>query len=276
MLIQMTADRFGASGTLYTKGNQYDLAADLAFRFIGDGVAFDVGTARESQEGGQLVRVSYNKLTGNLEADGAPVSGAGNALWANRATLVAAGTYSAFFTDIGVGGSFWFYSGGRWRPSAGRVVLKNLTSSVTHSTTTRTVMDYATLPAGLWQDGDVVEMEWCKTLTGTDTDTTETALSAVAATFSDAMNLTTAALTNTNPIVAARWRWRRLGATSVRPISISGSVGLGTAGAIPADPTVTTNLDTTDAYLQISGKLTTGGGPVTSLRAFTVTLICGS
>lgn len=77
MLIQMTADRFGASGTLYTKGTQYDLAADLAFRFIGDGVAFDVGTARESQEGGQLVPVKFNKVTGVMEADGAPVSGAG-------------------------------------------------------------------------------------------------------------------------------------------------------------------------------------------------------
>lgn len=77
MLIQMTADRFGASGTLYTKGTQYDLAADLAFRFIGDGVAFDVGTARESQEGGQLVPVKLNKVTGVMEADGAPVSGAG-------------------------------------------------------------------------------------------------------------------------------------------------------------------------------------------------------
>lgn len=211
------------------------------------------------------------------------VSGGVISTWANRAALVAANTFSAFFTDVGVGGSFWNYSGGRWRPSAGRVVLKNLTSSVTHNTTTRTVMDYTTIPAGLWQDGDIIDLEWCKTLTGTDTDTTETGLASLTtsspnpwSTFGEAMNMTTAALTNSNPIVAARWRWRRLGATSVRPVSISGSVGLGTAGAIPSDPTITTNLDTTDAYLQISGKLTTGSGPVTNLRAHTVTLICGA
>lgn len=204
------------------------------------------------------------------------VLGAGTTTWALRANVLAAGLTNAFFTDIGVGGSFWFYAGGRWRPSSGRVVLRNLTSSVTHNTTTRTVMDFVLIPAGLWQDGDNLEMEWCKTLTGTDTDTTETGLGTVGGTFGEAMNLTTATLTNTNPMVNSRWRWRRLGATSVRPVTITGSVGLGGAGAIVADPTITTNLDTTAAYLQISGKLTTGGGPVTALRAHTVTLIVGA
>lgn len=206
----------------------------------------------------------------------AMVSGIGVTTWASRSTVVASGLASAFFTDIGIGGSSWFYSGGRWRPSAGRVTLRNLTSSVTHSTTTRTVMDYVLIPAGLWQDGDNLEMEWCKTLTGTDTDTTETALGTVAGTFGEALNLTTATLTNTNPMVNSRWRWRRLGSTSVRPVTITGSVGLGGAGSIVTDPTITTNLDTTDSYLQISGKLTTGGGPITALRAHTVTLIAGA
>jgi len=195
--------------------------------------------------------------------------------WANRATYLAAGHTSVFFTDVGVGGSTWSYAGGRWRPNGGRVMLKNLTSSVTHNTTTRTVMDYATILAGLWQDGDIIEMEWSKQLTGTDTDTTETALGSAAATFGDALNLTTAFPATASPQAGARWRWRRLGATSVRPITISGSVGLG-AGSAATDPTITTNLDSTDSYVQISGKLTTGGGPSTALRGFNVTLIAGA
>ena len=90
------------------------------------------------------------------------------------------------------------------------------------------------------------------------------------------MSILTAGLTNTNPMVSARWRWRRLGATSVRVVSVGGSTGLGAVGAVIADPTITTNLDSTDAYLQISGDLTTGAGAVTALRAFTVTLIAGA
>ena len=249
---------------------------------------FGPGPARKTfgpfSEGGS-VTIS-NTSANQLDYDSGPqgidpalqalVSAAGTTIWANRAAVLTAGLTNAFFTDIGIGGSFWFYAGGRWRPSSGRVVLRNLTSSVTHTTTTRTVMDFVLIPAGLWQDGDNLEMEWCKTLTGTDTDTTETALGTVAGTFGEALNLTTATLTNANPMVNSRWRWRRLGATSVRPVTITGSVGLGGAGGIVTDPTITTNLDSTDAYLQISGKLTTGGGPITALRAHTVTLIAGA
>lgn len=53
MLIQMLADRFAAGGVLYAKGTQVNVADDLAFRWIGDGVATDVGGAREAQQGTQ-------------------------------------------------------------------------------------------------------------------------------------------------------------------------------------------------------------------------------
>jgi len=260
MLVNITRS-FAFGGREYVAGQNPDVDPQIARQWIADGRA----TADAD-----------NSMDWPSPALQALVSGAGTTTWANRATVLAAGLTNAFFTDVGIGGSFWFYAGGRWRPSAGRVVLKNLTSSVTHNTTTRTVMDFVLIPAGLWQDGDNIEMEWCKTLTGTDTDTTETGLGTAGGTFGEAMNLTTATLTNTTPMVNARWRWRRLGATSVRPVTITGSVGLGGAGSIVADPTITTNLDTTDAYLQISGKLTTGGGPVIAMRAFTVTLIAGA
>ncbi len=243
--------------------------SDMVFRLS----AFPGATVRTSI-GGQTAERSNDS---EAAAGQALVSDARITTWANRAALVTAGIFTAFFTDVGVGGgSWWYYSGGRWRPTGGRVVLRNLTSSVTHNTTVRTVMDYALLQAGLWQDGDILEMEWCKTLTGTDTDATETALGTVAGTFGESMVIVTSGLTNTNPMVSARWRWRRLGATSVRVVSVGGSTGLGAVGAVLADPTITTNLDTTDSYLQISGDLTSGAGAVTALRAHTVTLVCGA
>lgn len=204
------------------------------------------------------------------------VSDARITTWANRAALVTAGLTSAFFTDVGIGGWWYYYSGGKWRPNGGRVILKNRVGSVTHNNTTRTVMDYVLLQAGLWQEGDILGMRVGKTLTGTDTDTTEIGLGTTAATFGENLNLSTASLTNANPQLSTLWEWQRLGATSVRPVSITGSVGQGVAGSVVSDPTITTNLDTTDAYLQVSGKLTTGGGPVTALRRWTVWLETGA
>ena len=51
MLIQMLADRFTAGGVLAAKGSQITVDDDLAFRWIGDGVATDVGQAREALQG---------------------------------------------------------------------------------------------------------------------------------------------------------------------------------------------------------------------------------
>ena len=103
------------------------------------------------------------------------VSGAGNALWANRCRSGGGRHLQRVLRRHRHRRKLLVHSGNWWRPSVGRVILKNLTSSVTHNTTTRTVMDYATIPGWLWQDGDIIDLEWCKTLTGTDTDTTETA-----------------------------------------------------------------------------------------------------
>ncbi len=199
--------------------------------------------------------------------------------WANRAALVSAGTTTAFFTDVGVGGgSVWTYSGGRWRPYAGQVVLKNLTSSVTQTTTTRAVMDFCTLPAGLWQDGDILECRFYKAMTtGTDTDTTESAIGTGSGTFGTSLGLSTAALTNTNPVLSAIWRWRRVSNTTIRHAGIGGATGLGSAGALLSDITASVpDMDGITTYPQLSGVLTTGAGAVSSLRACTWTLIAGA
>ncbi len=199
--------------------------------------------------------------------------------WANRASLVLSGSYTAFFTDVGVGGgSVWTYSGGRWRPYAGQVVLKNLTASVTQTTTTRAVMDFCTLPAGLWQDGDILECRFYKAMTtGTDTDTTESAIGTGSGTFGTSLGLSTAALTNTNPVLSAIWRWRRVSNTTIRHAGIGGATGLGSAGSLLSDITASVpDMDGITTYPQLSGVLTTGAGAVSALRACTWTLIAGA
>ena len=213
-----------------------------------------------------------------VSAARALVSADGIQTWANRGLALAAGLTRCFISDVGIGGSYWDYLGGRWRPQARFVTLKNLTTSVTQTTTSRAVMDFCTLPAGLWQDGDILECRWYKAMTtGTDADTTESAIGTGSGTFGTNLGLSTAALTNVNPVLSATWRWRRVSNTIIRHASIGGSVGLGSAGSLLSDITAgVPDMDNITTYPQLSGVLTTGGGAVSALRACTWTLITGA
>lgn len=200
-------------------------------------------------------------------------------LWANRATLAAAGSTSVFFTDIGIGGSFWFYSGGRWRPQGGRVMLKNSITDVTNNLAPEIVMDYATILPGLWQDGDILDVFFRKSRTGgtSDTDASLLKFSGAAATPGTPTGLGSGgALTTTTIDMSMRAGLRRLSSTSFRPINIAGAVGVGSGNASPSDVTGYQNMDSTTNYLQICSDLTTAGGEISVLRAFTVELIAGA
>jgi hypothetical protein len=196
--------------------------------------------------------------------------------WANRAQAQSA--RFAFFTDVGIGGgSYWYYTGGRWRPYGGRVTLKNLITDITNNAAAKIVMDYCTLPAGLWQDGDRLVVEWDKDRTGgtSDTDQTEILLGTVPLTLGTALGLVTSALATSNIQVNAEYKLRRVSSTSVRTQSVQGATGFGQANSNTVLTTVS-NLDTTEQYLQISSDLTTAGGEIVTLRSFVVTLIAGA
>ena len=208
----------------------------------------------------------------------AAVVGAANVVttWANRASAQSAGL--AFFTDIVVGGgSYWYYTGGRWRPYGGRVTLKNLTSDITNNQAAKIVMDYCTLQAGLWQDGDRLDIEWDKDRTGgtADTDQTEILLGTNPTTLGTSIGLVTSGLATTNIQLNASYKLRRVSSTSVRTQSIQGAVGFGTQTSNSVLTTVS-NLDSTETYLQISSDLTNAAGEVVALRSFVVTLIAGA
>lgn len=205
------------------------------------------------------------------------VSDAQYATWADRATLVAAGIFTAFFTDVGVGGSWWSYHGGRWRPVGGRVVLKNLLTIVTNNAAPKVVLDYCILLTGLVQDGDVIMVSLKKDRTGgtSDTDATDCLLGTVATTLGTSLGLTTSALATTQLELSLEWKYRRINATTIRPVSINGSTGLGASNAAIPDATVS-NMDSQMTYLQVSSDLTTAGGEVARLTSFMVTLIAGA
>lgn len=197
--------------------------------------------------------------------------------WADRASAQNVGF--AFFTDVGVGGgSYWYYTGGRWRPYGGRVTLKNLTAeNVNNNQSAKVVMDFCKLQAGLWQDGDRLEIEWDKDRNGgtADTDQTEILLGTAPLVLGAALGLSTSGLANSNTQLNAEYKLRRVSSTSVRTQSIQGSVGLGTQNSNTVLTTVS-NLDSTETYLQITSDLTTAGGEVVVLRSFVVTLIAGA
>ncbi len=206
------------------------------------------------------------------------VSEAGIQTWANRQLALDAGLTRCFFTDVGIGGSYWDYLGGRWRPQARRVTLKLLTTDVSNNGAPKVVMDYATLAAGLVQDGDVLEARIVKERTGgtSDTDATDVMLGSAPTTLGTSLNLTTSALATTTLSMSLIYRWRRVSATSLRALSISGATGLGSATAALALITGLTNMDTTETYLQVTSDLTTAGGEVAWLRGYQVDLICGA
>ena len=202
--------------------------------------------------------------------------------WATLPSASASLQRTVFVTDVGVGGSHWYSDGSRWRPVGGRVTLKNAISSSSNNTTTKTVLDYAVIPAGLWADGDLLEVDFVKERTGgtSDTDNTDvligTAATTVGSTLWDASNgLTNALATTTLVMRPAITRYRRESATSVRPLAPAGNSGSGTATAANTVKTVP-NLDQQATYLQITSKLTSGAGETAWLRGFTVALVAGA
>jgi hypothetical protein len=207
------------------------------------------------------------------------ISTAGITTWSNRAAVVAAGLTTAFFTDVGIGGTYYDYVGSKWRPQSRRAVLKNLVSSLSHNSGPKIVISEATLLPGLLQDGDSLVVEYIKTKEGgtTDTETTDFLVGATSGTLGTSLALTTGALSTITQQVASRYVFRRESATTIRPISITGPQGIGSSTAAPAGVITVPNMDSQTTYLQISGDMTTGGGAETVyLRGFSVELVAGA
>ena len=196
--------------------------------------------------------------------------------WATK-PLASALTGQIFVPDVGIGGSYWYSDGSKWRPVGGRVVLKNTIVDVTHSTVVKTVMDYATLLAGLVQDGDIISVMVLKERTGgtSDTESTDLMVGSAPTAPGTTVGLGTGVLATSTIQFSTTWSARKESPTTIRPMSVTGSVGAGGNSSANAVATVP-NMDTQTTYLQITSVLALGAGEVAHLRGFTVTLIAGS
>ena len=209
--------------------------------------------------------VTGNGITGSTaNAVQALVSEAGITTWALRADVLTAGLTTAFFTDIGVGGSYWDYVGGRWRPQARRVMLGNLTTEVMSTATSLGVLAAFLLPAGLWQDGDILEWRTSHTKTGgtAETATTDWRIGASAASTGLALGLTSTSLATTQQQQHSLHRVRRLSATTARNCSLIGSLGLGQSTAAPLTRTIP-DQDAAASYWQCLGNVSVGAETLT-------------
>lgn len=255
--------QFMDPGTYYVNTDAFSYPADTQV-FLATGVYFAIGN-------------SVVTLSSLAPITTQPSSIALVTTWTARPS---AATYTArtlFVTDVGIGGSYWFSDGVKWRPVGGRVTVKNLITSISNSGAPKIVMDFATLPAGLVSDGDVLEVFYTKQRLGgvADTDATDLMIGTVSGTLGTSTGLLNSGLAAANIEINVLARMRKESSTSLRPASLNGSLGLG-IGTNAAVPATVPNMDTQTTFLQITSDLTTAGGEVAWLRAFTVTLISGS
>ena len=196
--------------------------------------------------------------------------------WANRDSIANSGNFSAFFTDIGIGGSYWDYVGGRWRPSARSVTLYNPLTPTTLNSSTDTVMDYCPIPAGLIQDGDWIELSFLAEKDGTsDTYTVDPRLGTSTTTVGTALGFVAGGLATTaRDISPARESFRRETATTIRRTSAGGTQGTGTSTSGVTSITVP-SMDAL-TYLQFVARRSTGTTEILTLRSFVVKLFSGA
>lgn len=159
--------------------------------------------------------------------------------WAGKPASLPAGQV-AFISDAGARGSHWRYdtANSRWRPLGGAVVLASLTSTTADHSATDTVVFQYQMPAGLWQQGDVLRFDLGAKKSGT-TDTMAINLRVgVAGTTADTSVGSLTFITASQRQAAAIVDTRLEAATSVQRLPVTagtfGYSGTGNSTAFPA------------------------------------------
>lgn len=118
----------------------------------------------------QFIFDSVGNLIGiqNPRANGADLRTIDSMTWANRPTSMVESA-PILFTDVGSSGTLMRYAGGRWRPIAGQAKLASLGAAVSGITNSETIVLQSLIPAGAWQDNDVIRV-WISTTKSGTTD----------------------------------------------------------------------------------------------------------
>lgn len=184
-------------------------------------------------------------------------------------------------TDVGVGGSYWYSNGVRWRAVNGSVWLLNLASDVAHDgTTSQLKLAEVPLPAGLIQQGDMLEPHISVDANlGGSTPSIYLRLGTTGTTADNAVGGTNASSpllsqpSGSNLQGSTNKRLKRISATTLRPLDSVGASGLGTNGTSALPINTVPDLDANATKLGLYYAEGTGGVRIATLRNFAVELI---
>ena len=185
-------------------------------------------------------------------------------------------------TDVGVGGSYWYSNGVRWRPVNGACWLYNLPADVAHpgtsgTSSTATRMADFLIPAGLIQDGDMIEVHASIDASAVGDTATNYFRLGTSRTAADASLGSYAQPSGaSNLLGSTNKRYRRKSATTLRILDAVGATGLGISSTTALQAFTVPDMDTTAQYLGFYTHETTGGVRVCTLRNLAVELIAGA
>lgn len=153
--------------------------------------------------------------------------------WAN---IPAAGTAGkmVFVSNAGTKGSMWLDDGTRWKPTNGYAVLASLDSVSSNVANSETIVFQYQIPAGLWQTGDIIRINYSQEKSGT-TDTAALVIRCgTAGTTSDTqLSGSSANIAAANRFNSGYVEYRLNSATSAQQTATLGGVG-SASSALPA------------------------------------------
>lgn len=183
-----------------------------------------------------------------------------------------------YVSDVGVGGSYWYSNGMRWRAVNGACWLYNLPADVAHDgTISQLKLAEVSLPAGLIQQGDMLETHTSVDASGTGTNATIYHRLGTTGTTADASLGTFGQPAGASNVQGGmNKRWRRQTSTSMRLLDQSGASGLGGSGTALLVNTTVVDLDANATKLGIYLAESIGGLRICTLRNWAVELIAGA
>jgi hypothetical protein len=267
-----------ASGTTVSLG--YIPEYNLVYEGSGTWVSIPTIPTPAASTAPPTAYFSYD-VNGNIiglqTASAVVVSGTAPAYtWAGKPTAATGNAGSIIrITDIGTAsfGSLWQSNGTRWYPLNGNLTLNEIASPVvSNGTNVNAVLSAFLIKAGSFQNGDVIQVFPCLTKNNTsDTNTSQLYISTSSSVVGTSLNISMAQPATTNLEVYPLWAFKRLSATSIKPLTVGGATGFGTSTSAHAAVTVP-NMDTQDTYLQLSAQMGTGGLATVQLESMLVLL----
>ena len=183
-----------------------------------------------------------------------------------------------YVSDLGVGGSFWYSSGTRWRAQGGAVWLANLASDVAHDgTVSQLKLAETSLPVKAWQNGDILETHVSRQASagGSTASVVQRLGTAGSTADTNINNMSQPAGSNLN----ASWfkRHKRLSATSIQMLDVTGAGGLGGSSTANLLASTVANLDSNATKVGLYLAEGTGGVRICTLKNYALRLFtCGA